>query len=114
MLGVVKSNLQTNSAALQRPSESFYKPIEHFIQESASGKGVPKAMDADVFAKRLVKDVLHRKSGQVWRGNMADVVKWTRTLLPRRVFDGLISDGKGLGELAKAHQTGYEVNAAKQ
>ena len=104
MLGVVKSNLQTNSAAPHLPPESIYKPIEHFIQESATGKGVPKAMDAEMFTKRLVKDILRRRKGQVWRGNMAHVVKWTRLLSPSRVFDGLISDGKGLDELAKAHE----------
>ena len=104
MLGVVKSNLQTNSAALYRPTESIYKPIEHFIQEAASGKDVPKPMDADVFAKRLIKDILCRRKGQVWRGNMAHVVKLTRLVLPGRVFDGLISNGKGLDELTKAHK----------
>ena len=104
MLGVVKSNLHVNSAEYTLPAESMYKSVEEKIKDSDLGKDVPKAMEPEVFARRLVKDILHRKKGLVWRGNMAHVVKWTKALLPRGVFDGLITNGRGLDQLAKAHR----------
>lgn len=82
----------------------MYKSVEHNIENSDLGKDVPKAMDADKFANRLVKDILHRKKGRVWRGNLAHVVKWTISLLPGATFDGLISKGRGLDELAKVNR----------
>ncbi|MCJ1421744.1 hypothetical protein MMC32_008110 [Xylographa parallela] len=104
MLGVVKSNLHVNSAEYTLPAESMYKSVEEKIKDSDLGKDVPKAMEPEVFASRLVKDILHRKKGLVWKGNMAHVVKWTKALLPRGVFDGLITNGRGLDQLAKAHR----------
>ncbi|MCJ1392998.1 hypothetical protein MMC18_005870 [Xylographa bjoerkii] len=104
MLGVVKSNLHVNSAEYSLPLGSMYKSVEQNITDSDLGKDVPKAMEPEVFAKRLVEDILHRKKGLVWRGNMAHVVKWTKSLLPGAVFDGLITNGRGLDKLAKANQ----------
>ncbi|MCJ1382009.1 hypothetical protein MMC17_005121 [Xylographa soralifera] len=105
MLGVVKSNLHVNSAENSLPSESMYKSVEKNINDSDLGKDVPKAMEPEVFANRLVKDILHGRKGLVWRGNMAHVVKWTKALLPGKVFDRLITNGRGLDKLAKAHKT---------
>ena len=105
MLGVVKSNLHTNSAEFSLPSGSMYKSVEQNIQDSDLGKDVPKAMEPEVFASRLVKDILRRKKGLIWRGNMAHMVKWTSSLLPSRVFDGLITDGRGLDKLAEENRT---------
>ncbi|MCJ1285459.1 hypothetical protein MMC26_004799 [Xylographa opegraphella] len=103
MLGVVKSNLHVNSAEYSLPPDSMYKPVEKNINDSDLGKDVPKAMEAEVFANRLVKDILNGKKGLVWRGNMAHVVKWTKSLLPAGVFDGLITKGRGLDQMAKTH-----------
>ncbi|MCJ1401459.1 hypothetical protein MMC11_004672 [Xylographa trunciseda] len=104
MLGVVRSNLHVNSAEHSLPSKSMYKSVEQNINDSDLGKDVPKAMEPEVFANRLVKDILHRKKGLVWRGNMAHVVKWTKSLLPVEVFDGLITKGRGLDKLANANK----------
>ncbi|MCJ1475065.1 hypothetical protein MMC13_003725 [Lambiella insularis] len=106
MLGVVESNLHTNSAGIHLPPGSMYKAVEQNIRDSDLGKDVPKAMDANKFADRLVKDILRKKKGRVWRGNLAHVVKWTSSLLPGGVFDGLISKGRGLDRLAKAEKMG--------
>ena len=104
MLGVVKSNLLANSPDIHLPPESMYKPVEQQIREADSGKHVPKGMDPNKFADQLVKDILSGKKGQVWRGNVAHVVKWASSYLPTGIFDGLISDGMGFDELVKMNK----------
>ena len=104
MLGVVKSNLLVNSPEINLPLESMYTSVEQQIREANSGKHVPKGMDPNRFADKLVKDVLNGKKGRVWRGNVAHVVKWASSHLPTGVFDGLISDGMGLDELVKLNK----------
>ena len=104
MLGVVKSNLITNSPDIHLPPESMYKPVEQQIREANSGSNVPKGMDPNKFADQLVEDILNGKKGRIWRGNMAHVVKWASSYLPTGVFDGLISDGMGFDELVKMNK----------
>ena len=106
MLGVVKSNLLANSPDLHLPPDSMYKPVEQQIREADSGRHVPKGMDPNKFADLLVKDILNGKKGRVWRGNVAQVVKWASSYLPTGVFDGLISDGMGFEELVKTNKQG--------
>ena len=90
MAGTVGTNFQNNNVTASVAQESMYKAAGSKIADSAAGKLLPKAMDANVFAEQLVKDVLKGHSGLLWRGNHASVVKWMANWLPTNV---MVSEG---------------------
>ena len=82
MVGTVGSNFFENAPEHKLPAGSVYEPIQAQIAECAAGKGNPKQMDVDVFAGRVIGDVLGAATGRVWRGSMASTVKWVSKLVP--------------------------------
>ena len=65
MLGVVQLGLLANTAEVDLPPGSMYAPVERQIHKVRAGSNMPKAINADKFAEKLVKDILRGKKGRV-------------------------------------------------
>ena len=76
MLGHIESNFHVNDSWQGLPASSNYKSVEEQIAKSAQGKTGSKAEDLEDFARGLISDVLRGRSGQVWRGNRAQTVRF--------------------------------------
>lgn len=88
--GLVKTNLASNSPVFRLSSTSPYLSIEAEIAEKAKMKEVTQlGMAPDVFAQRLVRDVLRKREGTVWRGGMSFTFRCLHTLLPRSLLVSL-------------------------
>ena len=90
---VAGTNFHQSVPSINLPSTSPYKPIEQQIVES--GQNDPKGSDQTAFANQLVKDILKRKSGFVWRGQMASMTKWVSKWVPSKLLDGMLTSGRG-------------------
>ena len=86
MLGNVQSNFHANDFWHGISESSRYKSVEIQIANTAEGKIGPKAEEAGTFAKHFVDDVLNGKSGQVWRGPMAQTVRAMGYHAPTKVL----------------------------
>lgn len=75
MLGNIESNFHINDSWKGLPATSNYKSVQTQIAKTAEGNIGPKKEKADDFARRFVEDILSGKSGQVWRGAMAQTVR---------------------------------------
>ncbi|KAF7511585.1 hypothetical protein GJ744_004173 [Endocarpon pusillum] len=102
MVGSIETKFFTNNIPSTLPPNSLYKSIEHYIQDTDSGKNVPKGTNAAVFAEHLVKDVLQGKKGQLWRGNMASMTKWASQCIPWGSLDGMVASGRGVDKLKRS------------
>jgi hypothetical protein len=71
-----------NVPAFKLPSVSFYQTIEKEIKSAAESHGY-NSMPATEYANRVVGDILAGKTGTVQRGNMASIISWWLTLLPK-------------------------------
>ncbi|OAP59055.1 hypothetical protein AYL99_06353 [Fonsecaea erecta] len=86
--GVVGSNLGSGFAeAVSLPTDSLYKPVEGALKERVKGGAYAK-MDTDAYAEKFVMLAEGGKSGKIYLGNSAGVVKWARMVLPA----GIVKD----------------------
>ena len=79
MSGAVKTNFFNNQQVQGLPSTSLYLPIKDAIEGVSTGRDIPKQIDVDVYAGRVVGDVLQKSpSIRVWRGGLSTVMWfWT-------------------------------------
>ena len=86
--GLVESNLATNLQDFHLPAKSLYLPIKKEIEAQALEKpGVlPSKMALDVYAERVVNDVLGGATGLIWRGGMATAIRFGSKLLPMWIW----------------------------
>ncbi|CAG8959040.1 hypothetical protein HYFRA_00012820, partial [Hymenoscyphus fraxineus] len=98
--GCVKADIYTKPGEFKLPPSSIYSPIISTLSDTAEGKLDPEMMPAEKYALQVVDDVLKNKSGKVYRGNVASVIRII-SWLPPMLLDGMLSAKKGLAELAK-------------
>ena len=105
MLGEVETGFYTHVVASGRgdafalPAKSYYIPIESFIRKQSRGELQNNEEPADTTAKNLVRDVLQGKAGMVWRGGVAGTARWASWLVPSRLFEWVLHQGRGLYQL---------------
>ena len=81
--GLVKTNLWKNGPTFKLPPASQYLPIETDVAAAAEMEVIPHlGIEADIFAESIVRDVLRRKHGTVWRGGLIYVFRSLHVLVP--------------------------------
>ncbi|MCJ1381252.1 hypothetical protein MMC17_004361 [Xylographa soralifera] len=98
--GVIATNFSANMPDFKLPSDSLYLPVKKEINAVAGDKLPTTAMDVDVFAEKLVGDVLGGANGLVYRGKLATLSWFILKFLPVWVTDYILSRDKGLDKLA--------------
>ena len=83
--GAVRTNGLADGVNFKLPLTSRYKSIEKNVAAAARGEHGPPQMEASVYAKQVVGDVLGGRKGQVWRGGYAWAVRWVLSRLPSKV-----------------------------
>ncbi|KAK3335236.1 hypothetical protein B0T19DRAFT_470537 [Cercophora scortea] len=87
------------------PAESYYKQIEAAIAKKRRGELAEGTMKADVFAEKVVGDVVAGKTGKIWRGTLSSQIRFMMSFFPTSWIDiGLRSRAPGLSELGKANK----------
>lgn len=77
--GGVKSSGQTYFNDLELPNESLYKDVSEIIVSRAQGNdGMPR-MDTMEYAKTVVDEMERCKSGKIWLGEFAEMVRGSAT-----------------------------------
>lgn len=106
--GAVKSKFFANmkgenGSHLQLPENSIYAPAKTEVEHRMSGAGLEtRMMDADVWAKKVVGDLLKSSPPvTVWRGGSATLVWVANILLPLSIRDKLLKEAGGLDVLEK-------------
>lgn len=89
-----------NSGDLKLPEDSYYSNAREEIWDQRRGAKKPSSQTADKVAKNIVRDVIHGKSGQIWRGGLATVCGLL-PYLPKRVveFATHVVMNRGLGKV---------------
>jgi NAD(P)-dependent dehydrogenase (short-subunit alcohol dehydrogenase family) len=89
MVGMVETHFGDNLVDVVLPDSSFYKPVESDVNSTPGGKGQNMAsnkMKVDVFADRLVGDILAGKRGHIWRGGWSTISRIILAILPRWIM----------------------------
>ncbi|KAF7190487.1 Short-chain dehydrogenase ptmH [Pseudocercospora fuligena] len=91
--GVVASNFHDKQHFPELSASSYYKPIWEFLKERATGKHVEKdAMNADEYARKVVRRVEHGANGKIYVGGLAYLLKWVVWWLPSAIVDRIVLD----------------------
>ncbi|KAF2179785.1 hypothetical protein K469DRAFT_715877 [Zopfia rhizophila CBS 207.26] len=85
------------------PETSLYNPIEKHAQKFIEGKSLQLTTKANVFAEKVVRDVIKGTDGKVWRENLATAMWFVKILLPIRILINCF-DGKRLDVLKKVRK----------
>ncbi|KXT09906.1 hypothetical protein AC579_9496 [Pseudocercospora musae] len=84
--GVVASNFHDKQQFPELPASSYYRPIWEFLKERATGKQIEKdAMDADEYARKVVRLVDRGANGKIYVGGLAYLLKWVVWWLPSAI-----------------------------
>ncbi|KAH6973347.1 oxidoreductase [Ilyonectria destructans] len=99
--GAVQSRIADNAPKFRLPDGSRYFLIEETLEMIASGKAVNKSKmtKTDIYAKRVVDNILKGKKGSVWCGQYASLTRWVLSSLPESVQFRLYMKGSGLKTL---------------
>ncbi|KAL8856807.1 MAG: hypothetical protein Q9178_006644 [Gyalolechia marmorata] len=82
--GLVNTRLAMNLPEFKLPSDSFYRSIEGTIAARAKmGELAQSGMELQIYAESIIRDVLARTSGSVWRGSFALFLRCLLASLPR-------------------------------
>lgn len=91
IVGGVQTNIHKNSPTHHLPPDSFYTPVAAMISDRATGKDIPVRMDEpEVFAKRLVNDLVNGARGRIYRGNISSTMGFLSWLLPSWVMVSVV------------------------
>jgi 1-acylglycerone phosphate reductase len=95
VIGGVHTNMTTQIPIPEVAPGALFRMSEKRLAELKAleaGEGVPSKalMPADVFAKKVVNDVLGGARGRVWRGGMASIVWLMLRFLPQSAMVSLI------------------------
>ncbi|KAI1170515.1 putative short-chain dehydrogenase/reductase [Nemania sp. FL0916] len=102
VVGAVDTNFFKNELIqpFQLPENSYYKPIEKFLDGQRGGKYVPPRENVDITARNIVNDVLGGANGCIWRGGKSTDAKWLTWLLPTWALERILDiRSRGLEEL---------------
>ena len=83
------------------PKTSYY----HGVQDAAWKERMDhqrQAMDVDVLAGKLVKDVLGGARGVIWHGAFAPSVRWASWLNVTWLLERLINSARGLSQVKRS------------
>jgi 1-acylglycerone phosphate reductase len=83
------------------PETSYY----HGVQEAAWKERMDhqrQAMNVDVLAGKLVKDILGGARGTIWRGANAPLVRWAIWLNATWLVDMLVNSARGLSQVKRS------------
>ncbi|KAE8442472.1 hypothetical protein EG329_003315 [Mollisiaceae sp. DMI_Dod_QoI] len=103
--GGVQSNILANLIHTELPSNSIYAAARDEAEKMLSGEKLKSLkgtyVDADVWAKGVVKDLTKSKPPyQIWRGGSAWLA-WLGTFLPVGLFDGELKRVTGLDSVIR-------------
>lgn len=73
--GSVESNINNEGSGFEGKERSEYREIEGRIGDLAYGKEIPNQVASEVYAERVVEDVLGGAKGKIWRGGNAALVR---------------------------------------
>ena len=86
MLGNIESHFHENDSWQGLEESSLYKSVESQVAKTATGNIGPKKEKVMEFAGRFVDDIIRGASGQVWRGAMAQTVRFMAYHAPTRLL----------------------------
>jgi 1-acylglycerone phosphate reductase len=73
--GCVQADIYKKPGEFHLPPKSIYSSIVSTLTDTAEGKLDPKMMPAEIYASKVVADVLKDRTGLVYRGKMATVIR---------------------------------------
>lgn len=85
--GAVQSRIADNAPKFKLPDGSRYFQAEELLETIALGKGADgsRMTRTDVYAERVLDDILKGKEGSVWHGKYAGLTRWILSRLPETV-----------------------------
>ena len=99
--GVISTRFEQNMTEFSLGPNSLYQPIAEDVRKDSMNENFHEGMKPDIFADHVVRDVMSGKSGKIWWGTMAPMVKYAHWLTPTVLFDRMLSQTSGLGKLSK-------------
>jgi hypothetical protein len=102
MVGEVATGFYAHSSATEAfvlPPGSHYKSVEAIIGKQGAGELQTNNERAEVVARNIVRDVVVGRKGQIWRGGVAGTAKYASWLLPTRLFEWVLHQGRGVYEI---------------
>jgi 1-acylglycerone phosphate reductase len=119
--GCVKADVYSKPGEFQLPPKSLYSRIFSTLADTAEGKLDPEPTPAEIYASRVVADVLKERTGLVYGGNLATIIRIV-SWLPARLLvmstldfftmsfgsnfqlqDAMLSQRRGLDQLANSN-----------
>jgi hypothetical protein len=80
--GCVQANIYKKPGEFQLPPDSIYSHIVSTLADTAEGKLDPEMMPAEIYASQVVVDILKNRTGLVYRGNIATMIRIMSWLPP--------------------------------
>lgn len=80
--GCVQADIYKKPGEFQLPPQSIYSRIVSTLADTAEGKLDPEMMKAEIYASKVVADVLKGSTGLVYRGNIATMIRILSWLPP--------------------------------
>ncbi|KAH6672339.1 hypothetical protein B0J14DRAFT_483232, partial [Halenospora varia] len=96
MTGFVHTNIFNQGHTLDLPKNSIYWPVHPQIQARSDGTDVTEKMNADVYADKVVCDLLRGAEGRIYRGGMSSGARFISTFLPNSMVDKMMIKNTGL------------------
>ncbi len=84
--GSIETKIGSNSAKPHLPPSSPYGATEKYLHDLTTENTRFSRMKSDVFAEKVVADVLAGATGKIWRGDNATATRYLRVLLPMSVM----------------------------
>lgn len=103
MIGAVQTPIHDNAGALVLPEGSYYEVVKETISKQRQGEMKPGAEKPEVAARNIVSDIVGGKSGLIWRGGMASVVRYLAYWTPG-LLEHILKGDKNLNEIGKAQK----------
>jgi 1-acylglycerone phosphate reductase len=94
MVGAVHTPIHEKAGELTIPA----------IKDQRKGLEKPGSQEVDVLAANLVKDIVARRAGLVWRGGTATIVRYLSWLLPSTLFEYVVNGGRKLNEVCRGEK----------
>lgn len=87
MQGAVATTVHDDTPIIPLPEGSLYTPIAKEYEDRLKGKGAVHLLGSrDVFAERVVSDLLRGASGRTYRGNLSTAMAILKNWLPEWIM----------------------------
>lgn len=80
--GSIETNIQANSPEPKLPEDSKYLAAAGYLSKSHSDQTTFRRDKPDIFAKSVIRDILHGTTGKVYRGPHSSIVRYVQPLMP--------------------------------